>query len=68
MLVALNLILSRQDPRQREKIDLNGYFHTSLWCIKRFYEGLKGLKVFILIQISEMHGTGGVNPLLPDIH
>ena len=25
------------------KIKLNFYFHTSLWCLKRFYEGLKGL-------------------------
>ena len=22
------------------KIKLNFYFHTSLWCLKRFYEGL----------------------------
>ena len=22
------------------KISLNIYFHTSLWCLKRFYEGL----------------------------
>ena len=22
------------------KIELNFYFHTSLWCLKRFYEGL----------------------------
>ena len=22
------------------KIDLNFYFQTSLWCLKRFYEGL----------------------------
>ena len=25
------------------KIKLNFYFHTSLWCLKRFYEGLKAL-------------------------
>ena len=30
----------RPDPRRREKIDLNFYFHTSLWCLKRFYEAL----------------------------
>ena len=24
-------------------INLNFYFHTSLWCLKRFYAGLKGL-------------------------
>ena len=22
------------------KINLNFYFHTSLWCLKKFYEGL----------------------------
>ena len=22
------------------KIKLNFYFHTSLWCLKRFYEGI----------------------------
>ena len=31
------------NPGRREKIKLNFYFHTSLWCLKRFYEGLKGL-------------------------
>ena len=36
---------SRLDPGRREKINLNFYFHTSLWCLKRFYEGL--LKAFI---------------------
>ena len=25
------------------KINLNFYFHTSLWCLEGFYEGLKGL-------------------------
>ena len=25
------------------KLNLNCYFHTSLWCLKRFYEDLKGL-------------------------
>ena len=25
------------------KIKLNLYFHTSLWCLKKFYKGLKGL-------------------------
>ena len=25
------------------KVNLNFYFHTSLWSLKRFYEGLKGL-------------------------
>ena len=30
-------------PDKEKKMNLNFYFHTSLWCIKRFYEGLKGL-------------------------
>ena len=34
---------SRPDPGQREKLNLNFYFHTSLWCLKRLYEGLKDL-------------------------
>ena len=31
------------DLGRREKINLNFYFHTFLWCLKRFYEGFKGL-------------------------
>ena len=27
---------SRPNPRRREKINLNSYFHTSLLCLKRF--------------------------------
>ena len=45
----------RTNPRRREKINLNFYFHTSSWCVKRF------LKAFISIQLSEMHGAGRVN-------
>ena len=30
----------RPNPGQKGKINLNFYFHTSLWCLKRFYEGL----------------------------
>ena len=30
------------DPGRTEKINLNFYFHT-LWCLKRFYQVLKGL-------------------------
>ena len=42
-----NQILTLKDPFISEscieiKIKLNFYFHTSLWCLKRFYEGLKG--------------------------
>ena len=28
------------------KINLNFYFHASLWCLSRFYEGLEGLQGF----------------------
>ena len=35
--------ISCPNPGRREKIKLNFYFHTSFWCLKRFYEGLKGL-------------------------
>ena len=34
---------SRPNPRRREKYKLNFYFHTSLWCLNRCYEGLKDL-------------------------
>ena len=40
----------RPNPRKREKIKSNFFFHTSLWCLKKFYEGLKdfkSLKAFI---------------------
>ena len=29
------------------KVELNFYFHTSLWCLKRFYQGLKCLHNFL---------------------
>ena len=29
------------NPRRREKINLNFYCHTSLWRLKKFYEGFK---------------------------
>ena len=40
-----NLIFNpcRPKPGRRKKIKLNFYFHASLWCLTRFYEGLKGL-------------------------
>ena len=38
-----NLILNVEIPDKVKKIKLNFYFHTSLWCLKRFYKGLKGL-------------------------
>ena len=34
--------LSRPALGRREKINLNFYFHTSLQCLKSFYEGLRG--------------------------
>ena len=34
---------SRRSPGRREKINLNFYFYTSLWCLKRFYEDPKVL-------------------------
>ena len=40
MIELLHLNPSRPDPGQREKLNLNFYFHTSLWCLKRFYGGL----------------------------
>ena len=30
------------NPGQRKNIKLSFYFRTYLWCLKRFYEGLKG--------------------------
>ena len=37
----MTLKASRSNPRRREKINLNFYFDTSLWCLKWFYKGLK---------------------------
>ena len=37
------LTLPVPDPGRREKINLNFYFYISLWCLQRFYQGLKGL-------------------------
>ena len=57
------------NPGQIEKMKLNFYFHTSLWCLKRFYEALKGPhktfcgtakkceNIFLLI-FSICHGSG----------
>ena len=33
---------SHPHPKRGEKSNLNFNFHTFLWCLKRFYEGLKG--------------------------
>ena len=68
----------RPAPGQREKVNLNFYFYTSSWCLKRFYEGLKGLhKTFSgttkkcenenwTLQLSEMDESLRVNILLED--
>ena len=53
----LNDIPSCLNPGRRENTNLNFYFHTSLWSLKRFSEGLKGV-IFILIQLSEISGAG----------
>ena len=37
----LKFNLSGPNPGRRKKNKLNCYFHTSLWCLKRFYEGRK---------------------------
>ena len=37
------LTLSVLISDEGKKINLNFYFHTSLWYFKRFYEGPKGL-------------------------
>ena len=37
------LTLNSPIPDKKEKINLNFCFHHSLWCLKRFYEGLTGL-------------------------
>ena len=36
------------------KINLKFYFHTSLWCLKRFYECLYGLQRKLLWQRKEV--------------
>ena len=41
--IKLKLTLNVPIPDKVKKIKLNFYFHTSLWCLKRFHEGLKGL-------------------------
>ena len=43
----------RPNPGRREKINLNFYFHTSLRCFKRLYEGLKGLHKTFSVQTPQ---------------
>ena len=49
------------------KIELNFYFHTSLWCLKRFYEGLKGLNFFTLYRNGTLR-VKRVNKSLKPFH
>ena len=42
-LVGISFNPSRPNSGRIEKIKLSFYFHTSLWCLIRFYEGLKDL-------------------------
>ena len=37
------VIPSRPNPGPRENMKLNFYVYTSLWCLKRYYKGLKDL-------------------------
>ena len=41
---------SRPDPGQREKNDLNFYFRTSLWCLKKFQAPHSSVKIKIKIN------------------
>ena len=34
------------------KIELNFCFHTALWCLKRFYEGLSGPYYLSLFDVE----------------
>ena len=48
-----NINPSRPDPGQREKNNLNFYFHSFLWCLKRFLKVFKAfIKPFEAPQIS----------------
>ena len=48
--------------QKRKKLTSIFYFHTSLWCLKRFYKGIKRFEALQRsakknIRLSEMHGT-----------
>ena len=38
MLENISINPSHPSPGRGEEIKLNLYFHTTLWCLKRFYE------------------------------
>ena len=52
----IHLNPSRPSHGRREKNNLNFYFHTFLWCLKRFCEGLKGL---IFLNINFLNAQDG---------
>ena len=43
LFLRFSLTVSVPIPDEEKKNELNFYFHTSLWYLKRFYEGLKSL-------------------------
>ena len=50
---------SHPNSGRREKINLDFYFHTSLWCFERIY---KFSLIFILIKL-ETHEVGWVKQI-----
>ena len=58
------------ESRSKIKINLNFYFPTSLWCLKRFYEGIKAffeapqrsvkIKLWVIFFSSPGIGVGKV--------
>ena len=40
------------------KIELNFYFHTSLWCLKRFEAPQRSVKIKILLNFFTLAGIG----------
>ena len=52
-----DMMLTLPVPRLSEsfikiKIKLNFHFHTSLWCLKRFYEGLSEMRGAERVKIT----------------
>ena len=59
----LHLNPSSFNPGRREKVKLNFYFHTSLWCLKRFWGFETPQKsVKINIQLNFYFNTTFRNP------
>ena len=62
----------RPNHGQSDKNNLSFYFHTSLWCFKKFYQGQtfsgttkkcekNKVNFYLLIKLPEMHKAGRVN-------